>query len=104
MAIFDGEWLVSIRRRIEGAADPEAAIAELRRAIEIKSAHLWRAEAGSCCFGPEMARCIDAELQILENTLQRLEAGDQPGSIALLEEYERLIGWGKHDGGSGRQP
>lgn len=81
-----------LRSEIGSGADLRPAMAEIQKAIELKSAHLWRAEAGSCCFGPEVARCIDAELQILENTLQRLEAGDRVGGMALLEEYERLMG------------
>ena len=92
MMALDKDQIGGIRAEIGRGADLGPVIAALKKAIELKSAHQWRAEAGSCCFGPEIARCIDAELQILENTLQCFEAGDRAGGLALLEEYERLIG------------
>ncbi|GEM_PF-2778462 len=91
MTVLNRERIAALYADIERAADLRPAIAQIKETIEIKSAHLWRAEAGSCCFGPEVARCIDAELQILENTLQCLEREDRAGGIELLREYERLL-------------
>lgn len=91
MFIIDRERAAALRAKIKNSPDLRPCIEEVRKMIEIKSAHLWRASAGSCCFGPEFARAIDAEVQILENTLRYLESGNVTESVLLLEEYEKLM-------------
>jgi len=90
MFTIDREQVSALRAAIKDSSDLRPCIDEVKKMIEIKSAHLWRASAGSCCFGPEFACAIDSELQILENTLRHLESGNVTESVALLEEYEEL--------------
>jgi hypothetical protein len=75
----------------EKMADPKnkaESVAEVEKMIKTKEAHLARADWGACCGNiRNLSPQIESELQMLQDILKVLEAGDNTKAIALLEDY-----------------
>ncbi|MDY6912306.1 MAG: hypothetical protein SVM79_08130 [Chloroflexota bacterium] len=93
MLIISKTQVEVLRNRLADPGGLESGLREVRRMIEIKSTLLWRADLASCCVGPQWAARLDAEVQILENTINELETGNIDTAISLLGEYQQIIGY-----------
>jgi len=95
MFMISKETMQNVMSLKDKIADPKKraeCIAEVENMIEMKEAHLARAEWGSCCGNiRDLAPQIDSELQVLQNTLEALKTKDSPKAGALLEDYIALL-------------
>ena len=81
-----------IKALVERMSDPkriDQCREELKRMVEIKQSHAWRAEDGrSRCYLPwTFVARLDWEARVLEKALAALDDGDRRGAMAMLEEY-----------------
>ncbi len=91
MMIINKDSVTATRKLVEKGNTQEA-IADIQKMLEIKQAHLWRSEAGSCCGSLADYTCqITRELEMLENILKALEIGDKAQAATMLDGYIQVI-------------
>ncbi len=91
MLMISREQVGSLVGRIGQGADASC-LEEVKRMLEIKSTLLWRADAACGCVGTGPAHALYMEIQMLEDILGALEAGDIVRGVSLLEQYATVIG------------
>ena len=82
------ESVMSLKEKMANAGKKVECIADLENMIEIKHAHLYRADCGSCCgsiFG--LTYQIDSEITMLQRILEALKEGDSKKAASLLKDY-----------------
>lgn len=84
------------RAKLADTATRPEGIADLRKILEIKQAHLWRSEAiAPCCGNLGGFACqLNEETQLIEQALPILENGDLEGARPMLDRLALLIGYG----------
>lgn len=84
---------VTATRKLVEKGNTQEAIADIKKMIEIKQAHLWRSEGmAPCCGSLDRHTCqIANELEMLENTLEALESGDKAQAVTMLDGYIQVI-------------
>jgi hypothetical protein len=91
MFMISRETMNSVLSLRDKTADPKnkaECIAEVENMIEIKESHLARADWGACCGNiGNLTPQIETELQMLQNTLEALEEGDNTKAVSRLEDY-----------------
>ena len=92
MMIINKDSVTATRKLVEKGNTQEA-IADIKKMIEIKQAHLWRSDVMSpCCGSLAGYTCqITSELQMLESILEALEAGDKAQAATMLDSYIQVI-------------
>lgn len=91
MLIISKDQVRALIEKLNDSSRIDSGIEEVKRMLEIKSALLWRADAGSCCVGRDLPVRLDGEVRMLENTLHALEEGNVVEGISLLADYEKVI-------------
>jgi hypothetical protein len=80
--------VMSLKERIADPKKKVECIAEVENIIKMKESHLARADWGACCGNiRNLSPQIESELQMLQDILKVLEAGDNTKASALLEDY-----------------
>jgi hypothetical protein len=91
MFTLSKETLNNVMALRETMAEPRnraECVAEVEKMIKMKEAHLARADWGACCGNiRNLSPQIETELQMLQNILQILEAGESVKAVSLLDEY-----------------
>jgi hypothetical protein len=92
MMIIDKDSVTATKKKVEQGEIPQA-IYDVKKMLDIKEAHLWRADGvSSCCGSLSGYACqITNSVQILEDTLIALENGDKTQATDLLEEYIQVV-------------
>jgi hypothetical protein len=86
--------VIAIRRKLFDPEKKSECIADIERIVDVKQAHLWRADSLSpCCGGTtcNLAAQFQAEIEILGGVLKGLKAGHNSKAATLLEEYLALL-------------
>ena len=95
MFMISKETMNSVMSLREKMADPKKkaeCVADLENMIQMKEAHLARAEWSSCCGNMRnMAPQIDSELRLLQSILETLKSKDSKKASPLLEDYIALL-------------
>jgi hypothetical protein len=75
----------------EKMADPKSkarSVAEVEKMIKMKEAHLARADWGTCCGNiGNLSPQLETEVQMLQNILKVLKAGESANAASLLDDY-----------------
>jgi hypothetical protein len=80
--------VISLREKMASPKNRAESIAEMEKMINMKEAHLARADWGSCCGNiRNLSPQIETELQMLQNILRVLEEGDSAKARSLLDDY-----------------
>jgi hypothetical protein len=80
--------VMSLKERIADPKKKVECIAEVENIIKMKESHLARADWGACCGNiRNLSPQIESELQMLQDILKVIEAGDNTKASALLEDY-----------------
>lgn len=80
--------VMALRDRMANQNNTAECIAEVENMIRMKESHLARADWGACCGNiGNLTPQLESELQMLQNTLQALEQGNNTKAISLLEDY-----------------
>lgn len=93
MLVISRDDMQSVIAAKNKLCDPEKksqCIAEIERIMDVKQAHLWRADSLSPCCGGAMcnlAAQFQAEIEILGDVLNALKGGHVSKAATLLEEY-----------------
>lgn len=87
MFLITREKVEALREKLGNPSELGRCTADVRKMLEIKEALLWRADVGPCCAGPGLASRLFAEVQLLRDTLQTLEEGDNSRASSLLAEF-----------------
>jgi hypothetical protein len=96
MMIINIDTYNEARAKLKDPAARQEGIADLRKMLEIKQAHLWRSEAiAPCCGNLGGFACqLNEETQLIEQALPLLEKGDLDGARLMLDRLGQLIGYG----------
>ncbi len=91
MLMISKEAMESVISTKEKLANPEKkaeCIADIENMIEIKQSHLYRADWGSCCGNIcNLVPQIEAEIEMLQDTLNAMQEGSGDKASSLLENY-----------------
>lgn len=91
MFMISKETMNSVMSLRDRTADPKntaECVAEVENMIRMKESHLARADWGACCGNiGNLTPQLESELQMLQNTLQALEQGNNTKAVSLLENY-----------------
>ncbi len=81
--------VIAIKHKLCDPEKKSECIADIERIVDVKQAHLWRADSLSPCCGAmcNLAPQFQAEIEFLENVLGCLRGGNNSRAAALLEEY-----------------
>ena len=80
--------VMSLREKMANPRNRAECISEVENMIKMKESHLARADWGSCCGNiGNLTPQIESELQMLQNTFEALEEGDNKKAVSLLEGY-----------------
>ena len=84
---------VTATRKLAEKGNTQEAIADIKKMLEIKQAHLWRSDVISpCCGSLGGYTCqITSEVEMLENILKALESGDKAQAATMLDGYIQVI-------------
>ena len=86
------ESIIATKEKLANPEKKEECIADIENMIEIKQAHLWRADAGSCCVNVcSLVPQLDSEIGILQDALDALRDGDDSKAISLLQDYVTFL-------------
>ena len=95
MLMISREVIESVLAIKEKLANPEKkgeCLAEIEEMLEMKQAHLWRADCGTCCGNIcGLVSQLEAESEILLDALDAVKRGDISKAAALLEDYLSLL-------------
>ena len=88
MLTITRDGVEALKERVKNPSEVSQCQEELKKMLEIKAAHLWRAEARTCCNMPWNIQCqLDWEVRLLEGALEALEEGDREKAAAMLGDY-----------------
>jgi len=80
--------VMALKNKMADPRNKAESIAEVEKMIKMKEAHLARADWGACCGNiRNLSPQIESELQMLQETLKALQAGDDTKASVLLEDY-----------------
>ncbi len=79
---------IALREKMANPKNKAECIAEVENMIKMKESHLARADWGACCGNiRNLLPQIESELQMLQDTLKVLKAGDSAKATSLLDDY-----------------
>jgi hypothetical protein len=84
------QTVIAIKHKLCHPEKKSECIADIERIVDVKQAHLWRADSLSpCCGGTicNLAAQFQAEIEILGDVLNGLKGGHNSKAATLLEEY-----------------
>jgi hypothetical protein len=82
------DGVTSLKEKMADPKNKAESVAELEKTIKMKEAHLARADWGACCGNiRNLSPQIESELQILQDILKVLKAGDNTKATSLLGDY-----------------
>ncbi|MCX5999168.1 MAG: hypothetical protein NTU41_06110 [Chloroflexi bacterium] len=87
MLVITKETVAALRERLTDPVQTVGCQEEIGTMLEIKRALLWRADAGTCCAGPELAGRLFGEVRLLEGVLQALQDGDCPKAVLMFDDF-----------------
>jgi len=87
MFVITREKIEALKERLSDSGEASQCLEDVKKILEIKETLLWRAEVGTCCAGPYLPVRLFGEVQLLESTLQALEAGDNTRAALLFEDF-----------------
>ncbi len=81
--------VIAIKHKLCDPEKKSECIAEIERIMDVKQAHLWRADSLAPCCGAmcNLAAQFQAEIEILGDVLKDLKGGHDSKAATLLEEY-----------------
>lgn len=82
------QYAAAIKEKLSQPGKREECIEDIKKLLEIKESHLWRADLGSCVGGLcRMTGLIEIENGILEDAVLALKNGDDGRAASALEDY-----------------
>ncbi len=82
------EEAMEVKRKLVNPEKREECLGDIEHMIEVKQAHLWRAELGSCAGG---LCCITGQIEIesgiLQDAAEALKSSDDGKAASLLGDY-----------------
>lgn len=91
MLLITKNGTLDLKNRIIRGEDLEGCVEELKKMIEIKSSHQWRAETAYACVGWALPAHLAWEVRVLEQALWALQDGKTQESAAKLEELINIM-------------
>lgn len=84
--------IAAIKEKLANAQRKAECIADIENMIDIKQAHIWRADVGSCCGNVcNISSLIGMEIGILQDAIEAIQREDTGKAAALLENYVAFI-------------
>jgi hypothetical protein len=84
--------IAAIKEKLANAQKKAECIADIENMIDIKQAHIWRADAGSCCGNVcNISSLIGMEIGILQDAIEAIQREDTGKAASLLENYVAFI-------------
>ena len=86
------ENIVAIKEKLADSGSKDESITEVKKLIEMKQSHLWRADVGSCCGSIcNLSSQIEIEIGILQQVIEAIERKDNNKAVSLLENYLAFV-------------
>jgi len=86
------EDVLAIKEEIADSEKKEECLNEIEKLIEMKQAHIWRADCGTCCGNIcGLVSQIESESKILQDALDALKEDNTSKASALLEDYVTFL-------------
>ncbi len=81
--------ITAIKEKLTNPEKKGECIAEIKKLIDIKQSHIWRADSIAPCCGSicGLVPLFEAEVGILESALNAVEGGNNNKASTLLENY-----------------
>ncbi len=84
------------RKKLSDPASRSDGLADLKKMLEIKQAHLWRSDViAPCCGNLGGFACqLNEEVTLFEQAIPLLEKGDLKTATPMLDRLAQLISYG----------
>jgi len=91
MILIDKKGVTALRERVARGEELERCRETIKKMIEIKDTHQWRADYAVYCVGWALQTNLGWEVKLLRDALWALEDGKTAEAAAKLDDFIKIM-------------
>lgn len=91
MILIDKKGVTALRERVARGEDLERCREVIKKMIEIKDTHQWRADFAMYCVGWALPANLGWEVKLLQDALWALEDGRTAEAVEKLDDFLKIM-------------